>query len=329
MNLFYTSDDHFVPQIGAAICSVCENNRGMDEIHFYIGALHITEEHQAQLAALAEGYQRRISFLPIDNLQQRLGFSFDTLGWNEVVVARLLIDQLFPENVDRVLYLDGDTIVRAGLTELWNTDLKGCVIGASIEPTVNRKRRDALGLHALPYFNSGMLLIDLKAWRERQTGKRILDFYRSRGGNLFAPDQDAINGALAGEIHVLSPKYNFYNIFWYYPYRTLAKLQAPAEYISLEVFQDAVDHPAIIHYLGEDRPWRQGNTHKYAPDYQHYLSLTPWADIPMETGWETYFRCYKLFLTLLKPFPLLRYKIIDTLIPLFMSYRKRQRLNKN
>ena len=247
MNIFYTSDDNFVPQLGAGICSVCENNREAKEIRFYIGSLAITPEHQEQLAELARRYGREAVFLPLDNLRQTIGFDFDTLGWSEIVVARLLMGRLLPQEVERVLYLDGDTIVRGSLAELWATGLEGRVLGACIEPTVNRQRRQALGLEALPYFNSGVLLIDLARWRSEHTEQRILDFYRARDGKLFAPDQDAINGALAGEIYALSPKYNFYNIYWYYPYRTLCKLEAPAPYVSEAVFRDAVEHPVILH----------------------------------------------------------------------------------
>ena len=58
LNVFYTINDGFVPQLGAAVCSVCENNRAAEEIVFYIGAMEVSEEHRAQLKALAEGYGR-------------------------------------------------------------------------------------------------------------------------------------------------------------------------------------------------------------------------------------------------------------------------------
>lgn len=328
MNLFYTADNNFAPQLGAALCSVCENNREAPSIHFYIGALDIAPDNQDKLRHLAEGYGREITFISLSNLSELIGFDFDTSGWNPVIAARLLIGQLLPEEVDRVLYLDGDTIVNGSLAELWDTDLQGRAVGASIEPTVNRARKEALGLGRLHYFNSGVLLIDLKRWRQEGTGERILSYYREHNGGLVANDQDAINGALAGEIHPLSPKYNFYNIFWYYPYRVLRRLEAPAPYFSEAEFRDALEHPVILHYLGEDRPWRRGNTHRYASVYQHYLSLTPWKGAAMEEGWQTYFLCYKLFLTVLKPFPMLRYRIMDRLIPLFIRHRARQRTKR-
>ena len=328
MNLFYTVNDAFVPQLGAAVCSVCENNRDAEEIRFFVGDMEITETHRSQLRELAERYGREISFLPIDHLKERMGFDFDTLGWSEVVVARLLADELLPADVHRVIYLDGDTIVRGSLRELWETDLGGKPMAASVEPTANRGRKKDLGLETEPYFNSGVLLLDLDVWKETRATRRVLDFYRARGGRLFAPDQDALNGALAGEIRVLSPRYNFCNIYWYYPYRVLKKLEEPAPYISEEEFREAAADPVIIHYLGEDRPWRKGNTHRYTGDYQKYLAMTPWKDTPMEEGWELYFRCYKAFWTVLKPFPLLQYHIIDGLIPLVMKHRKKKRVRQ-
>lgn len=328
LNIFYTADNNFVPQIAAGICSVCENNVSAEMIHIYVGSLNISDKNKEKLTTLIHHYNRQITFVEINNLREKIGFDFDTSGWNNVVLARLLVDQLLPTNVDKVLYLDGDTIVRGSLKELWNTDMHDCVIGASIEPTVNKSRKRELGLLDKHYFNAGVLLINLKLWRNEKTGEKILKYYEEKKGRLFANDQDAINGSLAGKIYIISPKYNFYNIFWYYPYRTLKKLEEPALYISEKIYNEAKDSPVIIHYLGEERPWRKGNTHKYSNDYHLYLSKTDWKNTPMESGWEIYFIFFKIFHTVLSPFPMLKYKIIDFLIPVFMKHRAKKLKNK-
>jgi lipopolysaccharide biosynthesis glycosyltransferase len=258
-------------------------------------------------------------------LQKDFGFSFDTLGWSEVVVARLLADGLLPESVEKILYLDGDTIAVGSLKELWETDLEGQVLGMVAEPTANHKRKKELGLEGRPYYNSGMMLIDLKRWREEKAGEKILKFYESRGGNLFAPDQDAISGAMADEILELMPKYNWFNIFWQYPYKALVKISRPAAWIGEEAYRDSAKDPRIIHFLGEDRPWRQGNTHRYTAEYNRYLGMTPWSGTETEKGWEVYFKLYGLFWKILKPFPILQYRIIDGLIPAMMKMRKKKR----
>lgn len=324
MNVFYTTDNKFVPQVAASICSLFENNKEFDRINVYVASMGVTPENQQKLQDFAKRYGREVSFIEIGDLSSYIDFSFDTSGWNSIVLARLVLDRLLSESVDRVLYLDGDTIVLDDLEKLWNTDMGGCVIGACIEPTVSASRRVNLDMKDHPYFNAGVLLIDLKKWRKQRTGSKILEYYRQREGKLFANDQDAINGSLAGEIYALDARYNYCNTFDFYPYRALKKLASPAPYISEQEYNDTKARPAIIHYLGEERPWRAGNTHKYAADFRRYLSLTPWADMPMEDGWETYFKCFKIFNAVTRPFPMLRYKIIDSLIPVFMRRRAKQ-----
>src|SRR5574344_1162785 len=120
-----------------------------------------------------------------------------------------------------------------------------------------------LNLENKYYYNSGVMLVNLKRFREINAGERIINYYRSHGGVLFAADQDAINGALNDEILPISPKFNYYNIFDQYPYWFLKKISLPLNYIDYEIFLKAKINPSIIHYLGEERPWRIGNHHKF------------------------------------------------------------------
>ncbi len=328
MNILYTFNDKFVPQVGASICSVCENNKEIEEIHFYLLTYQLEDKNKQLLDDSISNYNRSVTFISLANLNSYFDFDFDTLGWNPVILARLLIANLLPEEVDRILYLDGDTIIRNNLSDLWSTEIGTCVIGACVEPTVDIERKVQLGLESAPYFNSGVLLINLNQWRKTKAGERIIDFYKAGQGRLFAPDQDAINGALKEEIFILSPKYNFSNTFLYYPYRTIKHMMGKNIYISEVCYREAKKDPCIIHYLGEERPWRKGNTHKYKDDYIYYLKKTPWKYTEMEDGWQLYFICWKIFNFCMIPVPMIRYKLINSLIPAFMRYRSNQ-LSKN
>lgn len=325
MNVLYTTDDRFVPQVAASMCSVMENNRGADELTFYLFTRNVQVENLDRLAALAAGYGRNAELIPIGEISGYFDFNVDTSGWNPIVLARLLLDRLLPETVSRILYLDGDTIVLRDLSSLWNADMSGKPVGGCMETTVDPKRKAGLELEALPYINAGVLLIDLAAWRQRKTGEAIIRYYQKNNGRLFANDQDAINGCLKDQIYLLPLSYNWCNTYQFYPYSTLKRLAAPAPFPSREEFQDQVSHPAIIHYLGEERPWREGNPHRYREEYQKYLAMTPFHDTPMEQGWRGYFVCWRVFNGIMKPFPMLRYRIINGLIPAFMRYRAGQR----
>ncbi len=324
MNIVYTLNDKFVPQVAAGIVSLCENNKACDRINFYVVSSGISLKNKRELEKLVKKYERFIDIIELGDVEQYFDFEVDTNGWNPIVLARLLLDKILPKEVHRVIYLDGDTIVRRDIWDLWNFNLDGKTLGMSIEPTIDKKRIKILNLGDFPYCNAGVILIDLDRFKKIEAGRRIIEYYRKYDGKLFANDQDAINGSMKEEIQIISPKYNFYNIFTQYSYRFLCKIMKPKKYIDKEMFMDAKADPAIIHYLGEERPWRKWNTHKYKKDYEKYLRMTVWKDTPFEEGWLLYFTCFKIFNTLTKPFPMIRHKIINSLIPTFMKIRKKQ-----
>lgn len=162
MNLLYAFNDKFVPQVAASICSVCENNKSK-KLTFYLISDGISKDHQKQLKDFITAYHQKLQIIEIDNLAQYFGFEFDPGGWSPVALARLVLDKLLPNNLDRLLYLDSDIIVRGDLTELYTTDLGGAVLAAGIEPTVDRAWRKRLGIGGL-YYNSGVLVIDWQRW---------------------------------------------------------------------------------------------------------------------------------------------------------------------
>lgn len=325
MNILYTLNDNFVPQVGTGITSICKNNKKAEKINFYIISYGIKKDNKNKLSRLCKKYNRDIDIIELDDLNEYFDFNFDTLGWNKVILARLLMGSILPKTVDKIIYLDGDTVVRDGLKELWETNLGSSIVGMSIEPTVDKKRKKSLDIENYPYYNSGVILVNLKKWRDKNCEKKIIQYYKEKNGLLFAADQDAINVVLKDNIHTISPKYNYYNIFYQYSYYFLSKLMKPlkyADYVSKEMYDEARQNPTIIHYLGEERPWRKGNTHKYKNDYQKYLKMTPWKNAEEEEGWKLYFVCWNIFNFVTKPFPLIRYNIINSLIPTFMKIRK-------
>ena len=323
MHILYTLNDKFVPQVAAWICSVCENNK-WEKVNFHIISAWITQKNQDEMKKLAKQYNNELFVYELKPLEEYFDFEFNTKWWNSVILARLLIDKILPKNIDKLLYLDWDTIVRWSLKDLFSTDMWDKIIWMSIEPTTDKTRKENLWLHNYPYFNSWVLFIDFKKWREEKIWDKIINFYRENRDSCFAPDQDAINVSMKDEIYILPPKYNFYNIFRQYPYWFIKKLMGKVSYFSKKEYMESVKNPVIIHYLWEERPWRAWNHHKYKGDYKKYLWMTYRKDTPDEEWWRLYFVCWYIFNFIMKPFPSLRYKIINYLIPKFMDYRKKQ-----
>ena len=322
MNILYTVNGGYVPQLAAGICSVCENNKQVDDLSFYVLTVDVSVENKELIRGFVQRYGRSIFFIDIDGFMETLGFELDTGGWNEIILARLLMARLLPGDVERVLYLDADTIVRKSLHELWVSSFpKRGILSMVVEPTASKGRRSDLGIKDYPYYNSGVLLVDLSRWRKAKAERRILEYCAEKGDSLVASDQDAINVVLRDEIEPIPPQYNASNVFMYYPFEFLHELM-PA-FSDINAYKEAKSDPVIVHFLGEERPWRKGNTHPFREDYYRYLSKTPFSETPLEGGWGLYFMAWRLFNLATKSFPSARYRIIDGLIPCFLKIRSR------
>ena len=325
LHILYSANENYVRHLAASLCSLCENNGEAEQICFHVISCGITEDSKAKITSLAASYGRTVAFYELGDVQDQISVKIDTRGFDTSILARLFIGSYLPKSVEKVLYLDCDTIVIDRITELFDIDLEGYVLAGVPEPVITKSRRPSLDM--LPcddYYNSGVLLFNLKEWRACDGEGRVLEYFAKNSGRLIAGDQDAINACFRGKIKTIPPKYNYASYNIYYPYRLLKKLAGESAYVSEDTYKESKAHPAIIHYLGEERPWRQGNTHPYADRYQQYLAMTEWRDVPDEQGWKLYFFCFRIFNFVTRPFPMLRYKIIDSLIPAFMRHRAKK-----
>ena len=233
--------------------------------------------------------------MELGDLREKFDFEVDTGGYDISIMGRLFMGEMLPDTVKRVLYLDCDTVIVRPLKKLWNADLNGAVLGAVMEPTIYEAVKESIGLEERDaYYNSGVLLVDLERWRKGGVQKQLLEFLREKGGALFASDQDLLNGTLKGQIHTLMPEYNFFTNYRYFSYKTLRAHASSYHAVSKAEFRKAKQHPAIIHYMGDERPWIRGNLNHYRLAYERYLAMTPWAGIPKETGKERYMLMYHL-----------------------------------
>lgn len=154
---------------------------------------------------------------------------------------RFFVDRLLPNNVDLVLYLDSDTIVNRSLDSLFNYDLQDCVVAAV--PEID-SQSDIVRLN-LPnhpgYFNAGVLLINLQAWRVLQITDQLLEICSNRPDQLTWPSQDPLNLILKDLWTPLPSIYNYNH-----------------GYSALVPARRAKPRPAIIHFSGTPKPWTLG-----------------------------------------------------------------------
>jgi lipopolysaccharide biosynthesis glycosyltransferase len=200
--------------------------------------------------------------------------------WPHAIFLRLLIGSLLPATVKRVIYLDTDVIVRADLTELWETPLHGCPVAAAknhVPSTWGEHGlatfRDKAGLDPSgPYFNSGVLLIDLDVWRRERVEERSLEFAHRYAAELPYPDQDALNAVLVDRWRVLPPEWNVLS--------TVYVLSAwPDSELKQELLANewtVLNGPKVVHYIGQPKPWMPASTHPLRDLFRRHLRDSGW-----------------------------------------------------
>lgn len=304
MNVVYASNDNYARHLAVSLVSLLEHNQSMEQIHIYLLSVQMSKQCRQKLKSITRRFGRELFVVELGDLKSRFSYEIDTRGFDISALSRLFIAQMLPDGLERVLYLDCDTVVLQPLKKLWETDLQGQILGAVMEPTIYPCIKQQIGLACdQAYYNSGVLLIDFARWKKEGVEKQLLDFYQSCGGRLFACDQDTINGALKGRIYPLKPCYNFFTNYRYFHYKELVKLSSSYEIVSREEFRKAMHHPSILHYMGDERPWKAGNLNHYRRAYERYLNLTPWKGTPKEKGARLYMLAYHMmdYLTYLCP----------------------------
>lgn len=244
-----------------------ENNRDLFFEVVIVGRLGETLDEEKLRRSLDATPWHRVSFRsflpPIGQvlpLNPRANYTLDI--WTRIWVA-----DFFDKEVDRVLYLDADIVVMGSILPLWQTNLEGALFGAVDIPGATRgvtnlgmKKEDG-------YFNSGVLLFDLKAWRESKAVDTLLLYVSENYQRLNDPDQDAMNACFADRRARLDYKWNVIDPFFRNP------SPLPMDQASVDKIQRQA---VVIHYNGLSKPWNYLNAHPRRREYWNYLKMTEW-----------------------------------------------------
>ena len=279
LNIIYSSDDNYCIYMGVSILSVLENNKNFNSINIYIVDNNISDGNKLELKKLVDSYQRNIIFIGFEKYKKYLNLNME---WQISIssYARLFVANMLPSNVNKVLYFDCDTLIVDSLDELWNQDIKDFYV-AGVCDTVPSNTKQAIGLNSTDfYINAGMILINLKKWREDNLEKRLLDFIDDYNGNVIHHDQGVINGVIKNK-KILPLKYNLMTSYLMMSREDIIKFyKVEDSFYSQEQIDKAIENPIYIHYTPgfTTRPWVKGCKHPYVDLYWKYLKLTPWKD---------------------------------------------------
>ncbi|MCD7804173.1 MAG: hypothetical protein LUH03_03340 [Oscillospiraceae bacterium] len=180
--------------------------------------------------------------------------------------------------------MDCDLLIRDDLFELYNTDISN-YSAAGVSDYLSTYYRTSFGMKKDDiYINSGVMLINLKYWRDEQLSDKFLQFSESQGNKLPYAEQGMVNGVLTSTIKLLPLQYNSYTAIFDFNYDELLRYRKPKNYYSREQVEEAKNSPTIVHFttsFASLRPWVEGSKHPYDSEWLKYKAISPWADEPL------------------------------------------------
>lgn len=285
MNIVYTCDNNFVWIMGISMISLFENNRECNNIHVYLLGDGISEDNRQTLSDIASKYYRTFTLINVPDLN--IPEKLSSTRWPKSAFTRMFAGELLPKEIDKVVYLDCDTIISASIEDLSLYPTDNYAI-CGVKDCVSRPYKDKIGIVKNgSYINAGVLLMNLNKLREFDIRKMIADFVDKYEPAISYADQDILNGIFKGEFGILPPQYDLMTLVSAYSYKELKQLRHPDYYYSKAEIDESKINPRIIHYttcMLNIRPWCVGSGHSYAWMFDKYKAMSPWASRPKSTA---------------------------------------------
>ena len=285
LNILYVSDDRGCLFLGVSLLSLLENNQECKIINVFVLDDNISMANKCLLETEAKKYNRTIVFLKKPHIRLLMGEELDSRKWPDNIFCRLFLPRIFREyeDIERILYIDTDTLILCNLTTLWDEDLNGYACGAVLE-CMNDLHKKCIGLDGdVPYFNSGLILIDIERWRELKLESKCRNFASGYLDSLEYPDEGIINGVLQGNFKILHPRYNLTTVKSVFSYEELRKYRKSKVMYKESEYLEAIENPAIIHFSAGfmvDRPWIYPvkHEHPFHNEWMKYYNKSEWKD---------------------------------------------------
>lgn len=249
MNIVFSSDENYSVYLYVNIMSILKCNCN---VNFYILDLGISEVSRDKIVDLVRNNNSKIDFITINSEDFRF-FPKTIKHISIATYARLKLGDYLP-NLDKVIYLDVDTLTINSLYELWQTDLSGFAIGACFDSFIEYCTNDYklnMGLSEEElYFNAGVLVIDLEKFKRRNVYSAAME-YLEKYPDIKYQDQDIMNFIFKSDVMFLNSRFNFMPTL-----KNRIKNREPL--LELETLSSPI---SIVHYCSETKSWHKKCSH--------------------------------------------------------------------
>ena len=276
IGIAYGLDNQYTYPTIVSMTSILENSSSHTYYIFYllVDKKTFKKENKEKFVNLESRYERcEINIIEIsdENFQNA-----NTKRYPLATYYRLILADLLPD-INRIIYLDGDTLIYTDLSEMYNLDMGNNIILGFVDNSY--KKAEEFGIKTYKYIVAGVLLINLKKIRKENFTAKFFEFMDKNQDKLTQEDQTVINIVLHGRIGFLPPKFGIWNFV--NKEAVLRHNNYGNENLGIKAYDEkeilkAWNIPSIIHYV-RAKPWkvRTKHTHvQFHEDWWRYAQMT-------------------------------------------------------
>ena len=257
LHVVFTADNNYLIHWVVVLESLFANNTDVRIIsHFVYDGI---DEKKLEYIKnyFKNKFNRTIKFYKIDSsIMDTFKISHHI---NKSTYFRLILSDILPKEIKKILFLDCDLIIENSLKELVQKKFDKKTIIYAVNHFFKEEQKKHLIYFGIDktanYFNAGVMLINLEKIRRNNMSKTLMNFAMKEKEKILWWDQDVLNVVFKDNWKELHPKYN---LIW--------------EIIdsSLKEAQEAKASPTIIHFTRSVKPWHSNSYHPYKELYWKY-----------------------------------------------------------
>lgn len=262
LTIAYAPDDGYMNMTIVSMFSALQNNID-SEVEFIILYSKLSDTSMEKLKTFESKFKCSIRYVQMDESE------FLDLPMSKWVTVqawfRIKIPDLCPD-LERVLYLDCDTMVNGDIKELFTMELGDNYVAAVKDVWDVKKHLKRLDMKSDSYFNSGVLLMNCNQFRQDNVFEKIKEYSIANKKIIKFCDQDTLNKVIDYKKSNLPQKYNFMDTWWRNDYNEY-------EGLDLKNYEDAKENPVIVHLTGP-KPDMKGCKNSMSEKWWYYARLT-------------------------------------------------------
>lgn len=281
INLVLASDQNYVQLLVPCIVSILYNKKTTTAIDIYILQSGLNDYHQQKIKEL-ERFNNitncKIKFINTDEHKLFKNLAIERLEtrkrYSSFILYKLFVPKLF-SNLDKILHIDVDTIIRCDLLDFYNQDLKDNYCAAikynaenymEVEQNYNGelvKVRDVLTEIGVPnnvnYFvQGGVILFNIKQIILDNKQVKLESYGIQYKDTLGLIDESVLTATFLDRVSYIETLYNFDTLTVDYFNSYLNKEEQ-------QEFLKSLKQAKIFHYINQVKPNRLSRLNKIFP----------------------------------------------------------------